>query len=585
MSENKEKNNIENNINDSIDLRQTNNLILLQLKEFGYNPIYSKKIIQYFQPQDIEEALDYLSINEGIIQHRFIKDRHVSNNVCYICGEIKEKHLGYNGEIMKEDSHLRDSSYVDIIDNKNSNNNENNIEKEKNSINLEGIKVDNIDNSNKQIICGICNETFISNSENTVKKCGHSYCNSCWYDFLSVQIQENKLPFIKCLNYECKEKLTDVFILYLLNNNIELIKKYEKYKLEFEILNNPNKKNCPFPNCDSYLELKDPKIKDVTCLNNHTFCFLCLQKPHGKLACNAKMDNDIIEFAKNNFVKKCPNCSIITEKSSGCNHITCSKCQFNWCWLCNGKYTNEHYKQGKCKGFQFFRPNDENEISLAFDGKIKLSSSQRQEDFYDNFEVNQNRNENYLRNYNHNDYIRRYNCRTTIFILFSYIMIGHGLYLLFNIHDAFMRNKFIKITVYIAYFFLEVANFFPMIYFNLIMLIPYLINQRFYRFIYYYTQFREKTEVKIIFNKFYQISSHLFFGSFFFTLVPQKYLRYDKNRYENFVSYFISFIFPIIYFPLQLLVNIFIIYIWRGYHLFEDIQTWDNYGAGFSFIL
>ena len=62
-----------------------------------------------------------------------------------------------------------------------------------------------------------------------------------------------------------------------------------------------------FPNCDSYLELKDPKIKDVTCLNNHNFCFLCLQKPHGKLACNEKMDNDIIEFAKNNFVKKCPN--------------------------------------------------------------------------------------------------------------------------------------------------------------------------------------------------------------------------------------------------------------------------------------
>ena len=51
MSENKEINNIENNINDSIDLRQTNNLILLQLKEFGYNPIYSKKLFNIFNPK------------------------------------------------------------------------------------------------------------------------------------------------------------------------------------------------------------------------------------------------------------------------------------------------------------------------------------------------------------------------------------------------------------------------------------------------------------------------------------------------------------------------------------------------------
>ena len=66
--------------------------------------------------------------------------------------------------------------------------------------------------------------------------------------------------------------MTDDFIINLINNNIELIEKYKKYELE--ILKNTNKKNCPFPNCDSYLELKDPKNKDVTCLNNHTFVFI-----------------------------------------------------------------------------------------------------------------------------------------------------------------------------------------------------------------------------------------------------------------------------------------------------------------------
>ena len=87
-------------------------------------------------------------------------------------------------------------------------------------------------------------------------------------------------------------------------------------------------------------------------------------------------------------MKKCPNCSIITEKTAGGNHITCSKGNFQWCWLCNKKYSYAHYQQGKCRGYQFFKPKDEYDIKLAFEGKIKLRASQRQEDLIyidDNF--------------------------------------------------------------------------------------------------------------------------------------------------------------------------------------------------------
>ena len=198
-----------------------------------------------------------------------------------------------------------------------------------------------------------------------------------------MKINENQLPSIKCLNYECKEKLSDEFIINLLNFDFNLIRKYKKYKLELEIINDPNKKMCPYPNCNSYLELKQIRNKDVTCLNNHTYCFICLKKPHGKLPCNKDIDSEIREYAQNNFVKKCPKCSIITEKNSGCNHITCTKCQHQWCWLCNEKYTQKHYKEGKCKGFQFFQPKNDYDIKLVMEGKInsnELSNSQRQFD-------------------------------------------------------------------------------------------------------------------------------------------------------------------------------------------------------------
>ena len=35
--------------------------------------------------------------------------------------------------------------------------------------------------------------------------------------------------------------------------------------------------------------------------------------------------------------------------------MTCVSCKYQWCWLCEGEYTYEHYKSGKCEGFQFVR--------------------------------------------------------------------------------------------------------------------------------------------------------------------------------------------------------------------------------------
>jgi len=126
--------------------------------------------------------------------------------------------------------------------------------------------------------------------------------------------------------------------------------------------------------------------------------------------------------------------------------MTCTKCKYQWCWLCNGKYTYEHYLEGKCKGYQFFRPQDKNEIQLAFEGKIKLRDSQRQEDInydiiLDIFETGRHlphhqRRRDIRDRFNH-EFIRRYSCGKTAFILFIYLIIGHTFYSFVNVPERF----------------------------------------------------------------------------------------------------------------------------------------------------
>ena len=59
-------NNLHNNISSSYNAA-INNPNVIQLIEFGYNPIYSRRIFLYYHPQNVDDALDYLNNDNGII--------------------------------------------------------------------------------------------------------------------------------------------------------------------------------------------------------------------------------------------------------------------------------------------------------------------------------------------------------------------------------------------------------------------------------------------------------------------------------------------------------------------------------------
>jgi hypothetical protein len=56
--------------------------------------------------------------------------------------------------------------------------------------------------------------------------------------------------------------------------------------------------------------------------------------------CRAASAASILGAAVSVNFKNCPECDVATEKTSGCNHITCpnSKCQTHWCWICSAVF-------------------------------------------------------------------------------------------------------------------------------------------------------------------------------------------------------------------------------------------------------
>ena len=652
---------IRRSINTSVNVEL--NPIVMQLQELGYNNIYSRRVFYYLHPEDLEEALNYMDIINGIIQHKFLKDREPSNTLCYLCGQAEDVHLNevnislnvinnvindkdnieeeekegneniskqiqeneinnnenndtinntindnlfisqnYIKEINKNYSFTKNIKDINIninnsiislktpnikikdeakteqlsfeTNNYSKNDNKAGEELEVNDVAFEVINTKSeLNTKEEEIECEICNELFIPNDSNTLINCGHSFCSSCWFDALSAKIKENKLPSIKCLDYNCQEKLSDVFILNILKSDIKLTKQYKKYQLELEVLTDSNKKLCPYPNCDSYLELKNIHEKDVTCSNNHTFCFVCLKEPHGNLPCKGNdLDKSVIDYAKNTFVKKCPKCQIITEKNKGCNHITCTKCGFQWCWLCNGVYNNNHFNEGKCQGFQFYQPKNDYDIKLVMEGKInanELSNSQRQFD-----------DENIAGDFLHIDIelprferinrldrprnirlepIRReideieeryqnISCKEKLLKTIVFIFSGNCLFIL---HKLEFGNRYLNIVIYIL---LSITFFFQMIILNLISLILILICLGFKKFI---SKFHDLTELFI--EKFLIVINNIFVLYLFLSL----YILRDNLRWTRHKSLIKTImIFPnvimsiIILYPQRLLINI-----------------------------
>ena len=121
---------------------------------------------------------------------------------------------------------------------------------------------------------------------------------------------------------------------------------------------------CPAENCGNGLLIEHNERKIVCRLSSggcgFTFCRLCRLNYHDNRCetinniedTNVQIVNNVYQVNQQNALlarwrddanskntinrstKPCPGCKVPTEKSGGCNHMNCTRCNYEWCWLC-----------------------------------------------------------------------------------------------------------------------------------------------------------------------------------------------------------------------------------------------------------
>ena len=331
------------------------------LESMGFPRPLIDKIYSVMHPANIEEALDYMNKNDNDkFTHSYIPN---ASNVCSICGYKRSDHQIddlLNAQVEKKEEKIEEKK-IDLLDDDNDDIDEdlrNMFNKYKGKFTNNNYEDYNYKYESEKE-CGVCGDTIESKDIPKIKlPCKHYFCIDCWKEYLKEKINNANVYKLTCMQSKCNHILEEKFIKTILDKDEGLQEKYDKFLKRKKLMDSNKKiKFCPFPDCDGYAEKKFKKY--VKCNNGHEFCFECGAAPHGLKPCSKIIDKGFEEWKSHTLVKRCPNCKFWTEKNEGCNHMTCSQCRFQWCWVCEKECVAGHYEFGPCKGLHFERVNND----------------------------------------------------------------------------------------------------------------------------------------------------------------------------------------------------------------------------------
>ena len=196
------------------------------------------------------------------------------------------------------------------------------------------------------IECGICFDEIHRQKEMYSMPCGHIFCRTCWQSYLDVSLEENhSLIFdLACPKEGCFERLTSDDVANIAPDLLGIW----RYRRFASFVNMDTRHRfCPGPDC-KMIAIASGVVSGLTasCGQCHTcFCFKCGERPHRPAECHDVEHWNNIFVSSKFWIKKnskpCPGCKAPIVKEVGCNHMHCTRCDCQFCWVCLTDFHNE----------------------------------------------------------------------------------------------------------------------------------------------------------------------------------------------------------------------------------------------------
>lgn len=213
-------------------------------------------------------------------------------------------------------------------------------------------KKENQKHTSNLLYCPICLESlpqkdFIQPMIN----CDHRSCLKCMKIYMETEISESRVH-LRCP--ECVELIHPYDIDQVIGGNASLVEKYHTFSIRRVLMNEPDTRWCPAPDCGyaviAYGCASCPKLKCERPGCNTEFCYNCKQAWHPNSPCDVHLrPRDGLRFASPTSclgqIKPCPRCHALIAKSDdgSCNHMNCSMCGTDFCWLCMKEVSDLHF--------------------------------------------------------------------------------------------------------------------------------------------------------------------------------------------------------------------------------------------------
>mmetsp|Transcript_40664 Transcript_40664/g.96576 ORF Transcript_40664/g.96576 Transcript_40664/m.96576 type:complete len:970 (+) Transcript_40664:96-3005(+) len=238
--------------------------------------------------------------------------------------------------------------------------------------------------------------------------CKHFTCNDCMSGHARVRLDEGRLHLLVCPREACPTPISADAVHDLFSAEPDLIDRYKMLVAKGSVDESETAWWCPGVGCGRSIEIP-PDITSfsvaVTCECGTRFCTGCRKLPHEPAPCKAweAFDEELKMFEHNNEAANdewkrlnttpCKFCNAPVERISGCNHMTCTACNREFCYACGDAWRSSHY--GCARPEAPDNPSDANSGESGVDPKVlnrhfcistyqrwELMSSHREEGWY-----------------------------------------------------------------------------------------------------------------------------------------------------------------------------------------------------------